>query len=87
MNLQQGEREHDQLVVCTVSELAQQTELPQVPPISEDGLTQLERVMRYGLAMHNALGIAPQECALPLHIHPITILSLVQEISHGRDTK
>lgn len=72
------------LQIISVSEEAEKVDIPDYPSISNEGLDNLEHVMRYGLALHQLTGIKSTERALPLHIHPITILSMIQEIRRSR---
>jgi hypothetical protein len=74
----------NKLEITLVSDLVKQIELPKCPPLSEEGLLNLEKVMRKGLVLHECMGITPNERALPLHIHPTVILALIQEVRRSR---
>lgn len=73
------------LEIITVSDLARQIELPQVVPLSDDELAKIERTMRRGLVLHQAMKWQPGELPLPLHVHPNVILAMVQEIRRARE--
>lgn len=74
----------DDLRITSVSKMAAVIQVPDYPPMSEEGLNGLEALMRKGLVMHQALGIKSSERALPLHIHPETIFTLTQEVRRLR---
>ena len=71
--------------VTQVSEAARRTEIPAYEPLPEENLTQIVHVCQYGLALHRLVGVAENERPLPMHIHPATLLSMIQEIRRHRD--
>lgn len=76
-----------QLRITTLSSLAQQIDLPAVPPLSDEELNKIERAMKRGLALHQVMKWKPGELPLPVHVHPNTILALVQEVRRAREAK
>lgn len=74
-----------ELEIILVSDKAKQIKLPKCPPLTEKDLEQIENTMRKGLVLHKFMGIKPKERALPLHVHPTVILSLIQEVRRSRE--
>jgi len=72
------------LEVTAVSDLAMQVKVPQYAPLSDAQLHRLIEIGRYGIALHQSLGIADNEKALPVNIQPYIWLSMVQEIARSR---
>lgn len=74
----------DELQIVTVSELTQHQDIPECPPLTEEVLDQIVKTMRKGLVLHRILQIKPNERPLLVHVHPETLLSLVQEVRRLR---
>lgn len=70
--------------VVRVSSQAQRIEIPEYPPLSDENLDKLVETGKYGLAVHRMVGIDETGDPLPVHIHPATWLSLIQEVRRWR---
>jgi len=72
-----------EIEIYSVSQAAEVVEIGDYPPLSDEQLDELIDWAKYGLALHGLLGF-PDDDPLPVHIHPKTILAMVQEIQVGR---
>lgn len=53
-------------------------------PLTDEDLARIKKTAKWGKALHDMLGLTACEDALPLIIHPIILLSMIQEISGFR---
>lgn len=73
----------DTIEVLSVSEVAKVIKIEDYPPLTDKNLEDIIDGSKYGLAMHLVFDI-PDDEPLPIHIHPKTLLSMVQEIQACR---
>ena len=74
----------DEIEMVSVSQVAKTIQVKYYPALSEEDLDNIVKESKYGLAMHALLEI-PDDDPLPIHIHPKTLLSMVQEIQTHRE--
>ncbi len=69
--------------VISVSQVAKTVEVEDYPPLKDEDLVKIIGESKYGIALHDLFNI-PDDEPLPIHIHPKTLISMVQEIEAGR---
>lgn len=69
--------------VISVSQVAKTVEVKDYPPLKDKDLVKIIDESKYGIALHDLFNI-PDDEPLPIHIHPKTLISMVQEIEVGR---
>ena len=73
----------DTIEILSVSEVAKVIKIEDCSPLTDGELESMIGELKYGLAMHLVFDI-PDDEPLPIHIHPTTLLSMVQEIQACR---
>jgi hypothetical protein len=69
--------------VISVSQVAKTIEVEDYPPLEDNDLVKIIDESKYGIAFHDLFSI-PDDEPLPIHIHPKTLISMVQEIEASR---
>jgi hypothetical protein len=69
--------------IISVSQVAKTVEIEDYPLLKDEDLVKIIDESKYGIALHDLFSI-PDDEPLPIHIHPKTLISMVQEIEVGR---
>jgi len=73
----------EKIDVISVSQVGRTVELEDYPPLEDSDLVKIIDESKYGIALHDLFDI-PDDEPLPIHIHPKTLVSMVQEIELSR---
>ena len=74
----------DNMEIVSVSEQTKNMEEPQLEPLTKEVLGQIKSKVMWGWTLHHLMGIGENDRPLPVHIHPKTLLAMVQEIERSR---